>query len=69
MSRQVEGGEEKYVAYLPTDFAKVGKVVCLKFGEEWRDGWLIDSVGPVRNMTDMDLSREDHKRYEWVLGK
>ena len=69
MSRRVGTATEIHVAFLPTEFAKVGKTVGIKFGDEWREGFVIDSVGPCRVLSDMDLGREDYKRFRWVLGK
>ena len=69
MTRKVETSTETHVAFLPTEFAKVGKTVGIKFGDEWREGFVIDSVGPSRELSDMDLGREDCKRFRWVLRK
>ena len=69
MTRKVKTGTETHVAFLPNEFAKVGKTVGIKFGDEWREGFVIDSIGPCRLLSDMDLGREDYKRFRWVLGK
>jgi hypothetical protein len=60
---------ESYVAYLPTSCAKVGKKIDLLFKDEWRRGWTITSVGPCREIETINDSRDDTKRFGWVLGK
>lgn len=68
LSKPVGTGRKLHMAFLPTEFAKVGRIVGLKFGDEWVEGWRVDSVGPVRTVLDVDLARGDHKRFQWVLG-
>lgn len=63
-----DGSVEVHTAFLPTSHAKVGKTVDLDFGSERRAGFKVESVGEVRTIEDVDRWRENHKRFEWVLG-
>jgi hypothetical protein len=67
--RREDGSAEGYVAFIPTKYASVGRTIGIKFGDEWREGFVIDAVGKVTNISDVDLAREDHKRFRWVLGE
>ena len=57
----------RHVAYIPSDKAKIGKTINLP--EPWGDGWIVDSIGPVREFEDVDRMRENLKRFKWVLGE
>ena len=57
----------RHVAFIPSSKAKVGKV--LRLPEPWGDGWVVDSVGPIRVWDDVDKIRENLKRFGWSLGK
>jgi hypothetical protein len=48
LERKTESGKATYVTWLPATFAVKGKVLKLK-GEsnEWVDGWVVVSVGPL----------------------
>ena len=37
-------GNVKYTAYLPTEYAKIGEYVRIKFECTWEDGWLVVDV-------------------------
>jgi hypothetical protein len=69
MRRQLpDGSAEVHVAFLPTEFAKVGKVVDLTIGEEDKKGFKVEFAGDVRTIEDVDRWRDAHKRFDWVLG-
>jgi hypothetical protein len=57
---------QRHVAFIPSDKAKPGKY--LKLPSPWGDGWLVDSVGPVREIEDVDQARDNLKRFQYVLG-
>ena len=68
MHRDLGKGRQVYTAYIPSCFAKVGKTIGIKIKDEWEEGWVIDEAGPCRNIEDVNNSRENHKRFSWVLG-
>ena len=40
----IHKGNVKYTAYLPSDYAKIGEYVKIKFDGIWEDGWLVVDV-------------------------
>jgi hypothetical protein len=68
LHKNLDGGAvSRHVAFIPSDKAKVGKV--LKLPDPLGDGWVVDSIGPVRTFDDVDKMRDNLKRFKWVLGE
>jgi len=47
------------VSWIPSTFAKVGKIVGLKEGDTWNEGWKVLSVGGA--MTEQRLKEQEHR--------
>ena len=48
MRRIVAGASVVTTSYIPTQFAKVGRVLKLKDSDDrWVDGWVVETVGDV----------------------
>jgi hypothetical protein len=48
MRRIVDGSCVVTTSYIPTQFAKVGRVLKLKDSDDrWVDGWVVETVGDV----------------------
>lgn len=45
LRKNVESGSLTQVSWIPEPFCKVGKVLMLKEGEIWEDGWMVISAG------------------------
>ena len=69
MSRQLtDGSVERHVAFIPSEKAKLGKILDLDFDGETRKGFRVDEVWGIVTVDDVDRWRESHKRFQWVLG-
>jgi hypothetical protein len=45
MENKSTGWSDVHTAWIPEQFAKVGKVLRLKFEEGWDEGWVVTEVG------------------------
>lgn len=60
-----------HIAWIPTKFAVVGRNVSIKMAKdsEWIHGWVVREVYlGSRTDTEINDGRQDHKRFEYVLG-
>jgi len=56
------------IAWIPSQFAKVGKNLSLKINEEWQEGWkVVEVYSGSRTHDEMDLQRDAQKRWESVI--
>lgn len=56
------------VAWIPSQFAKVGKNLSLKINEEWQDGWQVaEAYSATRTVDEMDAQRDALKRWGSVI--
>lgn len=53
--RLAKDGRAEYVSWIPTEFAIPGKVVKLKFGQVWEDGWRVIGAGATKMGLDKEL--------------
>lgn len=44
MTKQTETGFMRTVSWIPVEFAVVGKKVKLKIGNEWDEGWVVETA-------------------------
>lgn len=59
-----------HVAWIPTEFARRGKFLKLLFGSDWQNGWqVIEVYSEVKNKELLDLERNVHKDFVYVLGE
>lgn len=72
--KQVGSGSLTQVAWIPNQFAKVGKTVSLRVAqgsvtsfEGWDEGWVVEAVYSARSFEELDAHRDAHKRWERVL--
>jgi hypothetical protein len=49
LKRKTEDGVVIQTSYLPERYAKVGEVLKLKDGGVWTDGWVVESVGELKD--------------------
>lgn len=69
-SKQEDGSYLHHTAYLPTEKAKMGKLLDIEIGGKWISGFKIYFVSDtVRTIDDVDNYRENMKRFKWVLGE
>ena len=48
MRRNIAGGSVRTTSYIPTQFAKLGKMLKLKDEHDhWSNGWVVECVGDV----------------------
>lgn len=62
MERKVSTGVQQHVAWIPNEFAVVGKYIRIKFEETWIDGWLVTGVGAKKDWLYLELKSRDHLR-------
>jgi len=69
MEKQIENGKRIHTAWIPTQFAKVGKKIGLKLEDEsWDEGWTVTLAGSQpKEMEFLDQQRDAHKRWDSVL--
>lgn len=69
MEKPTEKGKLVHTAWIPSQFAKAGKVISLKNKDEtWSGGWTVVSAGTsTKTVEDMDIQRDAQKRWESVL--
>lgn len=46
--KPLPAGEKVLVSWLPEQFAEVNRVLKLKHGDGWEDGWVVRNVGATR---------------------
>lgn len=59
--RKLDGNAtSRYVAWIPSKFAVVGKTVSLQFGEKWIDGWEVISKGAAMDSETVERKSRDY---------
>lgn len=60
-----DGGIQVHIAWIPEEFAKVGKVLKLKdpISGEWDDGWVVQSVY-ARQAEEFVLEHSQDYKYQ-----
>lgn len=65
-NKKLEDGTPYHIintAFIPSEFAKVGKIVKIKKGEKWDDGWKVTDVYETEFDEDYVNERsQDYKR-------
>ncbi len=59
-------GAAKQVSWIPAKFAKAGRPIKLKEGDEWEDGWIVEHVGSKMLTADVMARQNDHKNMKKV---
>ena len=67
MRRIVAGASVVTTSYVPTQFAKVGRVLKLKDSDDnWVDGWVVETVGDVivegEQLPDSHKAIKNHRK-------
>lgn len=72
--KQVGGGSLTHIAWIPGQFARVGKTVSLRTAqgsvtsfEGWDSGWLVEAVYGTMTYEEAAAQRDAHKQFERVL--
>lgn len=52
----------RHVSYVPDKYAKIGKVLKIKNGYGWVDGWSVVAVGPKRESSAVEANERDYLR-------
>jgi len=70
MEKKTETGKLVHTAWIPTQFAHVGKNISIKNSDdEWVGGWqVVEASSGTRTHDDMETQRDAHKRWEEVLA-
>lgn len=59
-----------HVAWIPSLFARRGKLIKILFGNVWQNGWqVIDTYDLIKTREDLDLMRNADKDFRYVLGE
>ncbi len=68
MEKQVETGKKIHMAWIPSQFAKLGKTISLKKADDsWSTGWRVVFVGGTKTQESIDAQRDAQKRWESVI--
>tara|TARA_Y100000310_G_C20112153_1_gene547617 strand:- start:112 stop:318 length:207 start_codon:yes stop_codon:yes gene_type:complete len=59
--RNVGGNKEYYTAWIPEEYARVGKVLKLKMDDGWKDGWHVTAVGTRASAELVTVLRDQHR--------
>lgn len=51
-------GHKRDVAWIPSQFAKVGRTLSIFQGGEWTDGWTVKEVGASQDFEYLDRQRD-----------
>ena len=64
-------GKLYQVSWIPSQFAKVGKVLQLKNSntDTWDSGWIVESAGEAHEFDELDRQRDAQKRWANVLDE
>lgn len=66
LEKKLGSGTMTTVSWIPEEFAKVGRVVKLKNGDEWSDGWTVKQVPNFSMSSDVvakiERSHKDHRK-------
>jgi hypothetical protein len=63
--KKIRGGETIQTSYIPTEFAKVGRVVKVREDDgSWDDGWVIRIVGGSLTEEQLTALEKAHRRFE-----
>lgn len=58
------------ISWIPSQFAREGKILSIKIDNEWVNGWLVEEVYPsICTREDIDNIRSQNKRFKFVLGE
>ena len=61
LKRPSDGGFLVDNAWIPSEFAKLGKVLKIKQDDNiWQDGWKVTSVGTTRNIEWLQTHERDY---------
>ena len=55
------------VAWIPSEFAKKKKILKVKKGDVWVDGWEVVEVGSTKEAEFVEKHARDFRDFEWVL--
>ena len=62
LSRQTPEGRQTLVAWIPEKFAQEKRVLKLKEGDQWENGWVVNSIGTALVSDDIITERsQDYK--------
>jgi hypothetical protein len=63
LSKKTQNGEMRQMSWIPSEFAKVGKV--LKFRDEdtgeWDEGWIVEAAYSTRSWAEVNVASQLYK--------
>lgn len=67
--KKVRDGEMIQTSYIPAELAHAGRIIKIREGTEWNDGWLVRVVG--NSLTDEELTALElaHRQFERATSK
>ena len=54
-----------YIAYIPNEYAIIGKMLKLKINDVWENGWVVKGIGPkidVKMLPDAHAEVKAHRK-------
>lgn len=61
-----KAGFMDYITWIPSKFAKINKPLEILLDNEWSTGWIVKEI--YSSIQDIDTQRDNHKRFQYVLG-
>jgi hypothetical protein len=59
---------QQQVVWIPTLFAKIGKIIDLRDKIDWNKGWEVKEVYGIRTIDELELMRQQDNDFKFVLG-
>lgn len=61
-------GDRKQTSWIPKKFAKVGKVLRLRTGDVWEEGWRVEATHGICNEDHLPDAHDDIKAHRQATG-
>lgn len=62
--KQIRDGEMIQTSYIPAEFAKHGRIVKIREGDTWDDGWQVRIVGGALTEEELTALSHAHQKFE-----
>ena len=66
---EIVRGVNKEVAWIPSEFAQRGRVIKIKMGGSWSDGWLVYETYNTLPKDTVESMSSDHRKFLEVLDR
>ncbi len=67
--KKIRDGEMIQTSYIPAEFARAGRVVKIREGDTWDDGWQVRIVGGSLTEDELTALDQAHRKFERETSK